>query len=143
MIGGPSRGGVFLGGVRVLVVDDCEYVRSTVIAMLEHYGAGVTAVATAVEALEAVERERPDVLVSDLQMPGRGGCWLIRQVRALPPERGGETPAAALTGVIGPERRARILRAGVQYHLQKPIAPLQLAGAVAILALKVASSLQE
>ena len=112
MIGGPSRGGVFLGGVRVLVVDDCEYVRSTVIAMREHYGAGVTAVATAVEALEAVERERPDVLVSDLQMPGRGGCWLIRQVRALPPERGGETPAAALTGVIGPERRASILRAG-------------------------------
>ncbi|PYN76623.1 MAG: hypothetical protein DMD96_25320 [Candidatus Rokuibacteriota bacterium] len=53
---------------------------------------------TSVEALEAVERESPDVLVSDLQMPGRGGCWLIRQVRALPPERGGTTPAAASQG---------------------------------------------
>src|SRR2546426_1046616 len=125
MIGGPSRGGVFLGGVRVLVVDDCEYVRSTVIAMLEHYGAGVTAVATAVEALEAVERERPDVLVSDLQMPGRGGCWLIRQVRALPPERGGATPAAALTRGIGPGQRARLLRPGVLFPLEKPVAPRQ------------------
>jgi len=86
------------------------------------------------------ERERPDVLVSDLQMPGRRGCWLLRQVRALPPERGGATPAAALTGVIGPEHRASILRAGFQYHLEKPVAPRQLAGVVAILALKAESS---
>ena len=136
MLGDPSHDGLFLGGVRVLVVDDCEYVCSAVISMLEHYGAAATAVATAAEALEAVERERPDVLVSDLQMPGRGGCWLIRQVRALPPERGGATPAAALTWVIGPEQRASILRAGFQYHLEKPVAPRQLAGVVAILALK-------
>lgn len=136
MIGGPSHDGVFLGGIRVLVVDDCEYVRSTLIAMLEHYGAAATAVATAAEALEAVQRELPDVLVSDLAMPGKGGYWLIGQVRALPHERGGATPAAALTGVIGPEHRASILRAGYQYHLEKPIAPAQLAGTVAILALK-------
>jgi len=108
--------------------------------MLEHYGGAATAVGTAAEALEAVERERPHVLVSDLQMPGRGGYWLIRQVRALPPERGGATPAAALTGVIGPEHRASILRAGFQYHLEKPVAPRQLAGVVAILALKAESS---
>ena len=131
---------MYLGGISVLVVDDCKLVLATVAAMLEHYGAAVTAVGSADAALEALVRERPDVLVSDLAMPDKGGYWLIRQVRALPPERGGATPAAALTGVIGPEHRASILRAGFQYHLEKPVAPRQLAGIVAILALKVESS---
>jgi CheY-like chemotaxis protein len=95
---GPGLDDVYLGGVSVLVVDDCNLVRATVAAMLEHYGATVTAVASADEALEALVRERPDVLVSDLAMPDKGGYWLIGQVRALRPERGGATPAAALTG---------------------------------------------
>jgi CheY-like chemotaxis protein len=129
-------GDVYLGGISVLVVDDCQLVRSTVTAMLEHYGAAVTAVGSADEALEVLERERPDVLVSDLAMPGKGGYWLIGQVRALPPERGGATPAAALTGFTGPEHRASILRAGFQYHVEKPVALRVLAGVVAILALK-------
>jgi CheY-like chemotaxis protein len=81
--------------------------------MLEDYGATVTAVATADEALELLERERPDVLVSALAMPDKGGYWLIGRVRDLPPERrGGATPAAALTGFAGPEHRASILRGG-------------------------------
>jgi len=129
-------GDVYLGGIRVLVVDGSNLVRATVTAMLEHYGAAVTAVASADEALEALQRERPDVLVSDLAMPGKGGYWLISQVRALPPERGGATPAAALTGFTGPEHRASILRAGFQYHVEKPVALQQLAGVVALLALK-------
>ena len=65
-----------------------------------------------------------------------GGYWLISQVRALPPERGGATPAAALTGFTGPEHRASILRAGFQYHVEKPVTLQQLAGVVALLALK-------
>jgi len=129
-------GDVYLGGIRVLVVDGSNLVRATVTAMLEHYGAAVTAVASADEALEALQRERPDVLVSDLAMPGKGGYWLISQVRALPPERGGATPAAALTGFTGPEHRASILRAGFQYHVEKPVTLQQLAGVVALLALK-------
>ena len=136
-------GDVYLGGIRVLVVDGSHLVRATVTAMLEHYGAAVTAVASADEALEALQRERPDVLVSDLAMPGKGGYWLIRQVRALPPERGGATPAAALTGFTGPEHRASILRAGFQYHVEKPVTPQQLAGVVALLALKPPSPPQE
>jgi CheY-like chemotaxis protein len=134
---------VYLGGVRVLVVDDCKLVRATVAAMLEHYGATVTAVASADEALEALVRERPDVLVSDLAMPDKGGYWLIGKVRALRPEGGGATPAAALTGFTGPEHRASILRAGFQYHIEKPVALEKLAGVVALLALKGQSLSQE
>src|SRR5437773_12323387 len=126
----------YLGGVRVLVVDDYEPLRATVATMLEHYGAAVTAVGSADEALEALVRERPDVLVSDLAMPDKGGYWLIGKVRALPPERGGATPAAALTGFTGPEHRATILRAGFQYHIEKPVSLEKLAGVVALLALK-------
>src|SRR6266850_4239906 len=127
---------VYLGGVRVLVVDDYEPIRAVVAAMLEHSGATVTAVGSADEALEAFERELPDVLVSDLAMPDKGGYWLIGQVRALPPERGGATPAAALTGFSGPEYRASILRAGFQYHIEKPVALEKLVGVVALLAQK-------
>jgi len=69
-------------------------------------------------------------------MPGRGGYWLIGQVRALPPERGGVTPAAALTAYTGPEHRASVLRAGFQLHVEKPVALEALISAVAILAPK-------
>jgi hypothetical protein len=133
---------MYLGGVSVLVVDDCQSVRAVVAAMLEHYGATVTAVDSADEALETLQRERPDVLVSDLAMPDKGGYWLIGQVRALPPECGGATPAAALTGFSGPEHRASILRAGFQYHLEKPVTLEKLVGVVALLALKAHSPQQ-
>src|SRR6185503_8991601 len=125
-----------LDGSRVLVVDDARNVREVVSAILTQDGATVTAVDSAEEALAAVQRERPDVLLSDLAMPGKGGYWLIGQVRALPPERGGVTPAAALTAYTGPEHRASVLRAGFQLHVEKPIGLEALVGAVAILALK-------
>jgi len=104
--------------------------------ILVRQGAAVTAVATADEALELVEHERPDVLVSDISMPDKDGYWLIGQIRALPPGRGGITPAAALTGLVGAEHRASILRAGFQYHIEKPVTLENLAGIVALLALK-------
>src|SRR3989475_1804623 len=110
-----------LHGVRVLVVDDMPYVRDVVTEILERDGATVTAVGTAEEALEVLQRERPTVLLSDLSMPGKGGYWLIGQVRALPPERGGTTPAAALTAHTRPEHRPRGLRAGLHYHVAKHV----------------------
>jgi CheY-like chemotaxis protein len=125
-----------LDGVRVLVVDDARSVREVVTEILTQDGAKVTAVDSAEEALAALQRERPDVLLSDLAMPGKGGYWLIGQVRALPPERGGVTPAAALTAYTGPEHRASVLRAGFQLHVEKPIGLDALVGVVAILALK-------
>jgi CheY-like chemotaxis protein len=125
-----------LDGVRVLVVDDTASVLEVLRDILELDGAIVTAVNGAEEALAVLQEERPDVLVSDLAMPGRGGYWLIGQVRALPPERGGATPAAALTAFGGPEHRASVLRAGFQYHVEKPVGVRELIGVVAILALK-------
>jgi CheY-like chemotaxis protein len=128
--------GVRLQGVRVLVADDAPYVRQALTDILESAGAAVTAVGSAEAALAALQAERPDVLVSDLSMPGNGGYWLIGQVRALPRERGGATPAAALTAETGPERRASVLRAGFQHHVEKPIGILELVEVVATLALK-------
>ena len=125
-----------LDGVRVLVADDARNVREVVTDILTQDGAKVTAVGSAEEALAALQSERPDVLLSDLAMPGKGGYWLIGQVRALPPERGGVTPAAALTAYTGPEHRASVLRAGFQLHVEKPIGLDALIGVVAMLAPK-------
>jgi len=125
-----------LDGIRVLIADDAPYVRQAVTDILEHAGAAVTAVGSAEAALTALRSERPDVLVSDLSMPGKGGYWLIGQVRALSPEAGGATPAAALTALTGPEHRASVLRAGFQYHLEKPLGLRELIGVVASLAVK-------
>jgi CheY-like chemotaxis protein len=130
----PLEDGPRLAGVRVLIVDDAPYVREVVVAILTQDGAKVTAVGSAEEALAALQSERPDVLLSDLAMPGRGGYWLIGKVRALPPERGGVTPAAALTAYTGPEHRASVLRAGFQLHVEKPIALEALISVVATLA---------
>ena len=129
-----------LDGVRVLVVDDVRAVREVVAEILANDGAKVTAVGSAEEALDALLGERPDVLLSDLAMPGKGGYWLIGQVRALPPERGGVTPAAALTAFTGPEHRASVLRAGFQLHVEKPISLDALIEAVAVLSLKKRAS---
>ena len=83
--------------------------------------ASVKAVGSADEALEEVERFRPDVLVSDIGMPGRDGYELMRRVRALGVGRGGEMPALALTAYARPEDRAKALEAGFQAHVAKPI----------------------
>ena len=124
-----------LDGIRVLVVDDSPEVLAQVTEILEQRGATVAAVASAVEALEIVEREPTNVVLSDLTMPDRGGYWLIGKIRALPPEQGGRVPAAALTLYTGPEHRASVLRAGFQHHVAKPVEPLHLVGVVSVLAL--------
>lgn len=120
-----------LDGVRVLVVDDSAVIRELLAEILEDCGAAVTVAGTAEAALETVTRDHPDVLISDLEMPGKGGYWLIGQVRALSPERGGATPALALTGLHGPEHRASALRAGFQHHAEKPVDLHVLAGIIA------------
>jgi len=125
-----------LPAVQVLVVDDSPEILEMVAEMLELHGATVTAVGTAEEALDLLQTSRPDVLLSDLEMPGKDGKWLIGRVRALPSERGGLTPAACLTGSSDPEDRARVLKAGFQYHVPKPVDVSRLVGIVGILALK-------
>jgi CheY-like chemotaxis protein len=97
----------------------------------------VTAFATTADALLAIEAQRPDVLVSDIGMPGEDGYTFIRRVRALGPDRGGQVPAAALTAYAKGEDGQRVLSAGFQVHLPKPVQPADLASAVATLAGRV------
>jgi CheY-like chemotaxis protein len=122
-----------LDGVHVLVVDDAPIVLEAVTEILRSVGATVTAVPSAGVALTALRSERPDVLLSDISMPGKDGYWLIDQVRALPAERGGVTPAIALTAEAGSEHRERALRARFQLHVAKPVGVLDLVGIVATL----------
>jgi len=110
-----------LDGVRVLLVEDHPVVREVLSQLLVEFGASVTGAAGVAEALEAFERERPDVVLSDIEMADENGYALIRKLRALPPGRGGETPAAGLTGLSAAEDRARVLQAGFQYYVAKPV----------------------
>ena len=99
--------------------------------MLTRCQAHVTVVATATEALAAVRELRPDVLLSDIEMPNENGYDLLRQVRALPTEEGGDTPAAALTAYARVTDRTRALRAGFQLHVPKPVEPSELIAVIA------------
>ena len=125
-----------LAGVRIVAVDDDADARKLLETVLTHCRASVTVVATPAEALEAVRRLRPDVLLSDVEMPGEDGYSLIAKVRALPPEEGGQTPAAALTAYARVEDRTRALRAGFQLHVPKPVEPAELVAVVANLAMR-------
>lgn len=120
-----------LDGLRVLVVDDEPDARDLLIAVLGEYGAEVTAVATASVALESLKQLQPNVLVSDIGMPGEDGYALIRKVRALDAEQGGRIPAVALTAYARAEDRKQALLAGFQLHVPKPADPAELAAAIA------------
>jgi len=116
------------------ILDDDVDTRHLLTTALAHMGAAVTAVGSAREALDAVNHETPDVVVSDIRMPGEDGYAFIRKLRALAPERGGRTPAVALTAYPRVEDRARALAAGFQVHVPKPVPPNELAAVVAALA---------
>ncbi|MBW4575973.1 MAG: response regulator [Aphanothece sp. CMT-3BRIN-NPC111] len=120
--------------LQVLVVDDDTDTRDFMTTVLEQYEAQVTAVASVSEAMEALEQLRPDVLVSDIGMPGEDGYGLISKVRALEEERGGRMPALALTAYARVEERTHALKAGFQMHMTKPIEPAELIAVVAQLA---------
>jgi len=125
-----------LDGVRVLLIEGAPQVREVVADVLGQFGAHVTAVDSAVAGLAILKRERPDALVSSLSLPDKDGYWLIREVRKLPPDQGGDVPAAAFTGLTTAEDRVATLEAGFQYHVPKPAALSLLAKVVALLTLK-------
>ena len=116
-----------LRGLRVLVVDDEFDARALLTTMLQGSGAQVRAVSSAREALESMESWKPDVMIADIGMPVEDGYSLIRQVRALPREQGGQTPALALTAYARTEDRIRALSEGYQVHLAKPVDRVELA----------------
>jgi CheY-like chemotaxis protein len=99
--------------------------------VLTRAGADVLTAASTAEALPLIERERPDVLVSDIEMPGEDGYSLIRRVRALPAEQGGRVPAVALTAYGRTQDRVQSLAAGFTMHVPKPVDPGELTTIVA------------
>jgi CheY-like chemotaxis protein len=120
-------------GVHVLLVEDEADVRESVVALLTGCGLKVTAVGSAEEGLAALMREPPDLLVSDIGMPGEDGFSFMRKVRALPPAQGGKVPAVAITAYAGAEERRKALLAGFQMHLAKPVPPDELLLVIATL----------
>jgi CheY-like chemotaxis protein len=123
-----------LVGTRVLVVDDEADARDALVALLQHYGAQVRSAASVVEAMVELRQWLPDVLISDLGMPGADGYELIRQVRLLPANAGGRLPALAVSAYATDEHHKRVMRTGFQKHLEKPVAPAELVTVVARLA---------
>ncbi|WP_353929709.1 CheR family methyltransferase [Okeanomitos corallinicola TIOX110] len=124
-----------LTGVRVLIVDDEPDLRELFKIVLEDLGVEVTQATSAQEAMSILKANPGsyDVLLSDIGLPGEDGYELIRQVRMLSAEEGGQIPAAALTGYTGDTEQAESLAAGFQLHMNKPIEPDQLVNAVAAL----------
>jgi CheY-like chemotaxis protein len=112
---------VQLDGLRILVVDDDQDARELITELLRSRGAEVRTAASAEEARSLLDREQPDVLLSDIAMPGHDGLELIRSVRERPLAAGGRVPAIALTAYARDEDRARSLAAGFDAHLAKPV----------------------
>jgi signal transduction histidine kinase/CheY-like chemotaxis protein len=123
-----------LEGLSVLVVDDQPDARDLIKRVLEDSGAEVMTAGTTEEALVLVEAVKPDVLVSDIGMPGADGYELLKRVRALGPDRGGRVPAIALTAFARSEDRTRALRVGFLVHVSKPVDPSELVATVASVA---------
>jgi signal transduction histidine kinase/ActR/RegA family two-component response regulator len=123
-----------LDGLRVVVVDDDAEGLALAETVLSRAGAEVRACPSAPPAFDLVRTWMPDVLITDIEMPGEDGYSLIRRVRALPIAEGGATPAIALTAYGRPADRARALAAGFNMHVPKPIDPGELTTIVASIA---------
>ena len=123
-----------LDGVQVLLVDDDQDTLQILTVMLAESGANVQVAASVAEALEVLQWYRPDVLVSDLAMPGDDGYSLIGQIRALEAESGARIPAVALTAYVRVEDRVRALSAGFNMFVPKLVEPDELIAAIANLA---------
>ena len=115
-----------LFGLKILVVDDDQDTRDLLEWVLRRVGADVVAAPSAQAAMEALERDRPHILVSDIAMPEEDGLSLMRRIRALPADRGGRIPAVALTAHSMVQDRLQSLRAGFQSHVPKPVVPEEL-----------------
>jgi signal transduction histidine kinase/CheY-like chemotaxis protein len=123
-----------LEGLRVLIVDDDEDTLETLRILLTENGAVVRTASSAFAALTEVEEWVPDLLISDIGMPEQDGYALIRKVRALDAAHGGRIPAVALTAYARVEDRLKVLSAGFQLHVAKPIEPAELIAVVGSMA---------
>jgi CheY-like chemotaxis protein len=130
----PPELSTTLKGLRILVVDDEPSSRELLLTLLSHCGAEVEAGSCATEALTGVARFKPDVLISDIEMPEQDGYVLIRKLRSLENDQGCRTPAVALTAHARTEDRLQALAAGFDTHVCKPVEPAELVTVVASLA---------
>jgi CheY-like chemotaxis protein/nitrogen-specific signal transduction histidine kinase len=126
--GGRARFNGALEGARILVVEDEVDARELMCTLLESEGVIVSSAASAEEAMRRFAETRPDILLSDIGLPGEDGCSLMRRVRALGPELGGDVPAVALTAYGSSEDVLHVLGAGFDKHLSKPTGLEQLLG---------------
>jgi CheY-like chemotaxis protein len=110
-----------LAGMKVLIVDDEPDARELLQVVLEQYGAQVLAVTCAAQVLASLESFPPDILISDIGMPDMDGYALMQQVRSLPPEKGGQIKAIALSAYARVEDQQRSLAVGFQHHISKPV----------------------
>ena len=110
-----------LEGVRILLVEDDDDIRNLLRLALVSRGAVLTAVDGTRAAVAALDAETPDIVISDITMPGEDGHALLRKVRSLPLTRGGKIPAIALTALDSRESRVASRDAGFHYHLTKPV----------------------
>jgi CheY-like chemotaxis protein/anti-sigma regulatory factor (Ser/Thr protein kinase) len=125
--------GLPLEGIHILLVDDEPDTREFQAFLLEQSGAKVTAVASGLEALQALEQSIPDLLVSDIGMPQMDGYMLIEQIRSRPLQQGGMIPAIALTAYAAEIDQHRALQVGFQTHITKPVEPEVLVRAITVL----------
>ena len=119
-----------LDGVRLLIVDDQRDACEMYSMMMQTRGASVRTALSAAEAVEVARAWTPDVLISDVDMPGEDGYALLQRIRALDRERGAMTPAVAVTAYGTIHDRLRSLAAGFQMHLAKPVEPIELVAVV-------------
>ena len=112
-----------LDGISILLVEDDRDTRESLALVFEHMGARVVSVETAATALAEIVRERPDVLVSDIGLPGEDGYHLIRSVRLQDAGAGRRLPAIAVTAYVRVEDRVRSFVAGFDAHVDKPAEP--------------------
>lgn len=126
--------------ISLLVVDDEEDARNLLKVILSKAGAQVATAASADQALALWQQSVPDVLISDIGMPDKDGYALIREIRALPADKGGRVPAIALTAYTRTEDRIKAISAGFQMHLSKPADGAELMTMVASLAGKAGAA---
>ena len=129
--GPPPADVARLDGLRVLVADDDRESVALTEAILKSAGASVRTTGSARETLDMLRHWRPDVLVSDIEMPGEDGYALIQKVRVLSADDGGDTPAIALSAYGRPQDRLRALSAGFSMHVPKPVDPGELTSIIA------------
>jgi CheY-like chemotaxis protein len=130
----PPAGSTRIDRLRVLIVEDDRIAREMLATLLRRAGAEPVEAASAAEGFAALATALPDLIISDLEMPGEDGFGLLRRVRALAADAGGATPALALTAHARPEDRQAALAAGFQEHLAKPVDAAALLAALGRLA---------